>query len=361
MTTLFPVTVDAFSVKVDSVDDVLAADINNPQDAIIALENALYQGLDNLLINGGFDIWQRTTNDTAVTTTRKYVSDRWGFVTGASTLANVQRSTTVRTGARSKYSCELVGAASVTTVNISQRIESLMSGRYKRVLYFSGYIYNGSGASFTPKIYVSTPSVADTWATNTVRNGAGSGENLQACADAAWTLVSWTADVSGYTDIDNGLEVRIEIPSGSLVASDTVRLAEFMLATLVETLFVSRYVGLEEILCKRFYQVLGGDYTYHFMGSGHTTGTTTGYATLLFPQEMWKIPTVTSPTASTLGIMDNDGNIIALTSISVIHPSKASMLAVLGWTGGTFTLKGQAATMTSNNSTSGKFILEAEL
>jgi hypothetical protein len=77
MTTTFPVTVDSYSLKVDTVTDVLAADINNPQDAIVAIENALYQGLDNLFINGGFDIWQRTTNDTAVTTTRKYVADRW--------------------------------------------------------------------------------------------------------------------------------------------------------------------------------------------------------------------------------------------------------------------------------------------
>jgi hypothetical protein len=253
MTTTFPVTVDSYSLKVDTVTDVLAADINNPQDAIVAIENALYQGLDNLFINGGFDVWQRTTNDTAVTTTRKYVADRWGFVTGASTLANVQRSTTVRTGARSKYSCELVGAASVTTVNISQRIESLLSGRYKRTLYFSGYIYNGSGASFTPKIYVSTPSAADNWTTSTVRNGSGSGESLQACTDATWTLVSWTADVSGYTDINNGLEIRIEIPSGSLVASDTVRLAEFMLATLVETLFVQPNFKQELAKCKRYY------------------------------------------------------------------------------------------------------------
>lgn len=255
MTTTFPGAVDTFTLKVDNVDDVLASHINDPQDSIVAIENMLFHGTDNLLINGGFDIWQRTTDSTTVFTTRTYVADRWGFVTGASTLSNVKRSTTVRTGARSKYSCELVGAASVTTVNISQRIEAALGGRYKRTLYFTGYIYNGSGASFTPKIYVSTPSAADNWTTSTVRNGSGSGENLQACANAAWTQVSWTADVSGYTDIDNGLEIRVEIPSGSLVAGDTVRLAEFNLVpSSVAVPYVARLFSIEETLCFRYYQ-----------------------------------------------------------------------------------------------------------
>lgn len=286
MTTTFPVTVDSYSTKVDGVDDVLAAHINDPQDAIVALENALFQGIDNLFINGGFDIWQRTTNDTAVTTTRKYVADRWGFVTGAATLANVQRSTTVRTGARSRYSCELVGAASVTTVNISQRIESLWSGRYKRTLYFSGYIYNGSGASFTPKIYVSTPSAADDWTTSTVRNGAGSGENLQTCPDATWTLVSWTADVSGYTNINNGLEFRIEIPSGSMVAGDTNRLAEFMLATLVETLFTQRDPGIETLVCQRYCRLL----TAYYLGFSQSASYVYSFGTV--PILMRTTPTI---------------------------------------------------------------------
>ena len=41
MTTVWPGAVDSYSVKVDNVDDVLAAHINNPQDAIVALETPL--------------------------------------------------------------------------------------------------------------------------------------------------------------------------------------------------------------------------------------------------------------------------------------------------------------------------------
>lgn len=210
---------------------------------------------NNIFINGGFDIWQRTTDDTGVTTTRKYVADRWAAITGAGTLAHVQRSTTVRTGARSKYSYQLDGAAGVTTVDIDQRIETALSGLYKRQVTFSAYIYNGSGADFTPKLFVATPSAADNWTTSTVRNGGGAGEDLQSCADSAWTQVTWTADISSYTNIDNGVGFRLQIPSGSLVAGDIVRLAEMNLVPGgVATPFISRITGTELVLCQRYYQ-----------------------------------------------------------------------------------------------------------
>lgn len=208
----------------------------------------------NIFINGGFDIWQRTTDDTGVTTTRKYVADRWAVITGAGTLAHVQQSTTVRTGARSKYSMQLDGAAGVTTVDIDQRIEAATSSLYKRQVTFSAYIYNGTGADFTPKLFVATPSVADNWTTSTVRNGGGSGEDLQSCADSAWTQVIWTADISSYTDINNGIEFKLQIPSGSLVASDVVRLAEINLVPGgVATPFVARPVCMEFAFCQRYF------------------------------------------------------------------------------------------------------------
>lgn len=297
MSTSYPAALDSYTVKVDGVTDVVASHVNNLQDAVVAIQTFLgAMGVNfarnNILINGGFDVWQRTTNDTGVTTSRKYVADRWAVQTGAGTLANVQRSTTVRSGGRSRYSMEMVGATGVTTVNVSQRIEAALSALYKLTLYFTGYVYNGSGASFTPKIYLSTPSAADNWASSTVRNGSGSGENLQSCADAAWTKVSWSADVSGYTNIDNGLELRIEIPSGSLVASDTVRLAELNLVATVETPFVARQIGQEQDLCKRYFQFVGRGL------SGAATLTTRVGVSGQFVPQMRSTPTLALTTTS---------------------------------------------------------------
>ena len=44
MTTNYPNSLDAFTLKTDGIDDVMAADINNLQDAILAVETALYSG-----------------------------------------------------------------------------------------------------------------------------------------------------------------------------------------------------------------------------------------------------------------------------------------------------------------------------
>ncbi len=41
MTTLFPGAVDSYSVKVDNVTDVMAAHVNDLQDAVVAIETAV--------------------------------------------------------------------------------------------------------------------------------------------------------------------------------------------------------------------------------------------------------------------------------------------------------------------------------
>ena len=230
----------------------------------------------NILINGNFAIWQRSTDDTAVTTTRKYVADRFAVRAVAGTLAHVLRSTTVPTSSRSKYSLELTGAAGVTTVTIDQRIEALNVP--KSTVYFSAYIYNGSGVAFTPTLYVSTPSASDNWTTSAVCNGAGAGESLQECADSTWTKVYWTADISGYSNIVNGLEFKLAIPSGSLVSGDTVRIADAVLtygSAYVEPI-VKHYSQIYDE-CLRYYwkqiaqQAFGG-YGYYAASAGQAMG-----------------------------------------------------------------------------------------
>lgn len=279
-----------------TTDPVVAATINDrldELDAAIEARAALAALLlENLFINGGHDVWQRSTDDTAVTTTRKYVADRWAVTAGAGTLANVRRSTTVRTGGRSKYSLEMVGATGVTTVDVDQRIEAALQGWYKQTLYFSCYVYNGSGAAFTPRLYVSTPSAADNWASSTVRNGGGSGEQLQSCADGAWTRVTWSADISAYTNINNGVEFRLRIPSGSLVASDTVRLAEMNLVIgSTATPFVPQHLPLILMQCKRYYLEIGEATGVRFIG-GRADVTNVAFVGFDFPSEMRAVPTI---------------------------------------------------------------------
>lgn len=353
MSTDFPGSIDSYSTKVDNVDDVMAAHINDPQDAIVAIETLLGAGGGNLasaniFINGGFDVWQRTTDDTGVTTAVKYVADRWAVNTSGGTLGHVQRSTTVRTGAKTRYSLQLDGAGGVGTVDIRQRIEAALVGQYKQTLSFSAYVYNGSGSAFTPTLYVSTPSASDDWTTSTVRNGGGSGESLQECADSAWTKVYWSADVSGYTNIGNGLEFRIRIPSGYLVASDTVRLAEMQLLPGDENYsdFITRPLPIEITLCYRYLYKYENPPAAKAIGTAYTTSTTAATAYIPTPTPMRTAPTYT--TDGTTSLVHN-GSAVTATGVSNILLLGSGIKLRVDDTGAGFTANYSATMIDTGN------------
>ncbi len=261
-------------------------------DQNLSTKYSVLQYQNNLLVNGTFAVWQAGTTSSSITTTRTYLADQWAVKTGAGTLTTVARSSTVPTGSRSKYSLELTGATGVTTVTVDQRIEALNVP--KGTVYFSAQIYNGSGAAFTPKLYVSTPGSSDVWTTPTVINGSGSGESLQSCADSAWTRVYWTADISSYSNIANGVEFKLEIPSGSLVSGDTVRFTDAALT--YGSAYIYPLVKTQgQILydCMRYYwiqtavQSFGG-YGYYAASTGQAMG-----IIVTLPVPMRIAPTVT--------------------------------------------------------------------
>lgn len=180
-----------------------------------------------LVINGNFDHFQRVTAAAQTSTTTyssntSYAADRL-YVLPAGASITQQRSTTVP-NARSRYSLQVNGAASVTTVDIGQRIEAaIVNTRAAQSLVFSCYVRNESGAAFTPNLRIGTPGAADDFTTVTNRLD----QALQSCADSAWTRVYHVFNPTAYTNLANGLDVALRVPSGSLVAADIVRVAQF--------------------------------------------------------------------------------------------------------------------------------------
>jgi hypothetical protein len=136
-------------------------------------------------------------------------------------------------------------------VRLGQRLEASVIAGIARQITFSAYVYNGSGAAFQPSLLLGTPSVSDNFGTVTNRLT----QTLQSCANAAWTLVSNTVDISAYTNLANGLQVELQIPSGSLVSGDTIRIAEPMLC---EGAIVSPFdvepIAVTQERCGRFYE-----------------------------------------------------------------------------------------------------------
>jgi hypothetical protein len=203
----------------------------------------------NVLINSSFEVWNESTASTS-SATQAWRAECW-YITASGAAVTSARSTTVRTGNKARYSIEIAGATSVTNVQLGQRIEAADVPKIAATVTFQAWVYNGSGASFQPSLLIYTPATADSWGSPTVRLT----QTLQSCPDGAWTQVSHTVDISGYTNLANGVTVELRIPSGSMVSGDTVRIMEPMLCP-ADTLtdFDFEPIPETEARCERFFE-----------------------------------------------------------------------------------------------------------
>ena len=223
----------------------------------ISAQNFVDLGFISKFRNGTLDIWQRATS-ISVTTAGAYTADGWiVFPTGATVTASKQagRNLTVN-------SLQIMGASSVTGVTLRHRIESYIAAPLNsRQVTLQAWIYNGSGASFTPSISIGTPATADTFGAvntanlTTVLNNYG----LQACPNAAWTRVSYTFTMTSAAA--KGIEVNFIFPA--LVATEYVQITELDIR-LVNGSIVSglqsapptpelRPIPNELLFCKRYF------------------------------------------------------------------------------------------------------------
>ena len=116
---------------------------------------------------------------------------------------------------KSLFSNEIDGANSVTTVWFGQNISGDLSATLRRNCTFSGYIYNFTGLTLSPKLGIDTANAFNNFTTTTQVAFV----DLQTCATSVWTYVSATVDMSTYTNITNGIIVYIFFPSGTLSAA----------------------------------------------------------------------------------------------------------------------------------------------
>jgi hypothetical protein len=208
----------------------------------------------NALINGGMSIWQRwvaTSIDVADGTTG-YTADRWYLKPTGSGMSAI-RETNVPPTNMSQYSLAIhPGGVGGSTCILGQRIEAANVYALKGTVTFSAWIFNNTTASITPVFLLGTPSASDNFTTVTNRLT----QSLQACANGVWTKVTHTVDISGYTNINNGLQVEIQT-SGHTTFGRTVRIAEVQLERNAQpTPFEQRPIGVELALCQRYFHVI---------------------------------------------------------------------------------------------------------
>lgn len=205
----------------------------------------------NGFVNGNLQLWQRgTTGKTCSAAAKTWRADRW-FVRPTGATVTYARDTLIPAGAVAAYSAKITGNTSATTVDFGQRIESsdAYSG-WLRSRTFSAWIYNNTGASFTPKLRINTPSAADNYATNTNRLD----EDLQACPNNGWTQVSYTFDGATLTNGGYGIEIVLQIPDGALnTTGKSVYITQLQCEPgEVVTAQEPRLITHELLLCQRY-------------------------------------------------------------------------------------------------------------
>lgn len=260
----------------------------------VTSSDGLPKGILNQFINGAFEIWQEGTGSTNCPAgTKTYLADQV-YVEAAGATMTQQRSTSVPSGARSRYSLHVTGATSGTTCKIGQRIEAAAVPALKRTIIFTAKIRNDTGGAFSPNLLIGTPGAADDFTTVTNRLT----QALQSCADAAWTTVSHSIDISGYTNLDNGIQIEIEIPSGSLNGTGkSVKIAEveFREGSAAGTFSPVPY-AVELVRCQRFIETA----TVHFSTvSGAQASRAFGW-TVPFKTSKRAAPTMTLSGSTTL-------------------------------------------------------------
>lgn len=124
--------------------------------------------------------------------------------------------------ATAALSAELGGAVGVTVVDFAQNLARSKSKLLTSRLFFSAWIFNNTGASFIPKLVVST--------CNTANDFTAVSEQLAidqvTCPNQAWTQVTQAFDPGDYPNLENGLRVALRFPNASLNAGGkTIRVA----------------------------------------------------------------------------------------------------------------------------------------
>lgn len=241
----------------------------------------------NVLVNGAMEIWQEgTASATATSGSRNYLADQWYVNPSGANMAQV-RSTTVPTGSKARYSLQVTGATSGTTCLFGQRVPACEVPMVNGYATFSFLVYNGSGSAFTPNLLIGTPASADAFTTVTNRLT----QALQSCADAGWTRVTCTVDISGYTNLANGIQVELQIPSGSLDSgAKLVRVTECQgEAGRVRTALERLPEPLELLRCQKYLFTWAS--SDGVIGDGFADGNTTANVAVRFPTTMRAAPT----------------------------------------------------------------------
>ena len=269
--------------------------------------NSLYvakSGFDaagkNLIINGGFDIWQRGTTFSSITS-GTYSADRWWYGnSGASNYTVTRR--TLSDLPNFQYSVRLQRASGNTQTasqyfaNVFETVNSIpYAGKTVTLSYYAKVGANYSGGT-------SLNAIVSSGATVDVGLFSGPGSNT-ATTSVPTLTTTWQKFTSTGTIFSNATQVCIFFvwaPTGTAGADDWVEITGVQLEVGSVSTPFSRAGGNiqgELAACERYYEVIGGTTTAGITIGGVATGASQAF---YFPYSFRTTKRIT-PTLSKTG------------------------------------------------------------
>jgi hypothetical protein len=223
-----------------------ASDINDTNGTLNLLGSSVaYTAGKNVLINGGFQFWQRGTSSAGTA----YLADRWysALISGTGTFA--QESTVVPTG--SIYSQKFTAGA-LAQPAIYQAVETLNAIRYAgQTMTVSAKVAASTSVGFTADVQYSTSTdngVTGTWTSITATSGG--------TATATSTTFVSISGVYAIPSTAKSLRVRLfttsTIAIGVVVYFGQIQLEQGSTATAFQT--ATGTIQGELAACQRYYQ-----------------------------------------------------------------------------------------------------------
>lgn len=233
-------------------------------------------GKPNLLVNGGFEVWQRGTSFSISTITITYTADRWATSLGGTSSVNVTQDVT-NLGPYSQFALDLVYTHNATS-QLVQKLEQWAT-------------YKGQSVSLSMAVKCATA--------NAVRIGVYDGTANTVSAyhpgDGAYHVLTVSVAISAAAST---LAAFV-----SLEASATVIVDNAYLCTGTSPLpgFVPDDPAVGLARCQRYYELLGAASSQAVVIGGiATAGAQTVYATLPWKATKAVAPTVTVASNFTL-------------------------------------------------------------
>ena len=260
-------------------------------------------GRRNLIINGGFDIWQRGTSFSAIGN-NVFAPDRW-YSTKVATGCTISRDT----GTYSKYAMLITGDAANTAQSMTQRIEASTSFNMSLNDHtFSAKVY--TSVDRTIAIQIRSATAEDDFSGNTLQ------QNTSVDLVTGWNTVNISVpSVSAYN-----LGVQLTLAFGTVGAGETVKVEQVQLEVgSVATPFEHRSYGEELQSCLRyFWQITGASGNKDNFAIGMCHNTTQLFAQVHFPVAM-RIEPTTVAEFDIQAVVAASGYNVSFNSVSDMH------------------------------------------